>query len=339
VEVLKTALEYNPADGKAYYFMGNILYDKQPALAIDYWEKAVAQNADLAMAFRNLGWGYFRHYNDIAKAISKYEKAISIDKNIAIYFTELDELYELNNTPVETRLKLFDGNNEVVKNRDDAFIRQIEVLNLAGQADKAVEYLDGVEFAYREGSSRVREIIIDAQLMLGMKYFDQKEYEKALQYFLKAQVPDEEAGSARFGNRDMQVNYYIGMAYEALGKKSEADSYFRKVTDHTSGRISTMDYYKGLAYAKTGEKNKAKEVFESMIAEADRQLQVQATSEAGVIFGEREAENVRNSRLKTMKGLGNKGLGKSKQASEDLKKAVELSQSNLWAKVELNENR
>ena len=37
---------------------------------------------------------------------------------------------------------------------------------MAGQPDKAVEYLDGVEFAYREGSSRVRETIIDAKLML-----------------------------------------------------------------------------------------------------------------------------------------------------------------------------
>ncbi len=337
VEVLETVLKYNPADAKAYYYLGNILYDKQPALAIEYWEKAVAQNAELAVAFRNLGWGYYRNNNDIAKAILNYEKAISLDKNVAIYFTELDELYELNNTPVETRLKLFEGNNEVVKKRDDAFIRQIEVLNLAGQPDKAVEYLDGVEFAYREGSSRVREIIIDEQLMQGMKYYDQKEYEQALQYFLKAQVPDEEAGSARFGNRDMQVNYYIGLAYEALGKKSDADAYFRKVTAHSSGRISTMDYYKGLAYAKTGEKNKAKEVFDSMIAEADRQLQAQVTSEAGVIFGEREAENVRNSRLYTMKGLGKKGLGNNKQAAEELKKAVELSHSNLWAKIELNE--
>ena len=335
VEVLKTALKHNPSDGKAYYYLGNILYDKQPALAMEYWEKAVSQNADLAVAFRNLGWGYYRHSNDVPKAIANYEKAISLDKKVAIYFTELDELYELNNTPVETRLKLFAGNNDVVKNRDDAFMRQIEVLNLAGQPDKAVEYLEGVEFAYREGSSRVREIIIDAQLMLGMKYYDQKEFEKALDHFMKAQVPDEEAGSERFGNRDMQVNYYIALAYEALGKKADADAHFKKVTDHTSGRISTMDYYKGLAYATTGEKNKAKEVFESMVAEAGRQLQSQATSEAGVIFGEREAENVRSSRFYTMKGLGYKGLGNNKQASEDLKKAVELSQSNLWAKVEL----
>jgi tetratricopeptide (TPR) repeat protein len=37
VEVLKTALKQNPDDGKAYYYIGNILYDKQPEYAIENW--------------------------------------------------------------------------------------------------------------------------------------------------------------------------------------------------------------------------------------------------------------------------------------------------------------
>jgi hypothetical protein len=41
----------------------------------------------------------------------------------------------------------------------------------------------------------VREIIIDAHLILGKKFLGQKEYDKALAQFFKAQIPDEEAGS------------------------------------------------------------------------------------------------------------------------------------------------
>ena len=41
-EVLKKVLEYNPADGKAYYYLGNIFYEKQPELAMSYWERASA---------------------------------------------------------------------------------------------------------------------------------------------------------------------------------------------------------------------------------------------------------------------------------------------------------
>jgi tetratricopeptide (TPR) repeat protein len=335
INILNTALKYNPDDGKAYYYMGNILYEKQPETAIGYWEKSVKNNPGLAVAFRNLGWGYYRHYKDIATAISYYEKAIDLTKSEAIYYSELDALYELNNAPVEKRLKLFQGQNDIVKERDDAFIRQIAVLTMADQPEKAVEYLDGVEFVYREGSSRVRETIIDAQLILGEKYIKNKDYNKALEYFLKAQIPEEEAGSARMGSRDIQVNYFIGLAYEALGEKTKANEFFRKSAERTIGRIDIMNYYQGLSYAKLGDNNNAKKTFEQLIDEANQQLKRSNDSEAGVIFGEREAENVRKSRYYTMKGLGNKGLKKIKQANEDLKKAVGLLYSNLWAKVEL----
>ncbi len=337
VKVLETALQHNPADGHAYYYLGNILYDNRPARAIEKWESAVKHNPALAIAYRNLGWGYYRHYGDGQKAVNYYEKAISLNQNEAIYYAELDELYEMSNTPVEKRLKLFAGNNEVVKKRDDAFIRQIEVLTLAGQPEKAVEFLEGAEFAYREGSSRVRDIVINAQLMVGKKYMEDENYSNALKYFLEAQVPEEEAGSARFGNRDIQVNYYIGLAYEALGNRSRANSFFKLAAGGGSGeRSGIMGYYRGLSYAKLGDNNSAKEVFESMIADADKQLQGEATAEAGVIFGAREAENTRMSRIYTMRGLGYKGLGQMNEATQDLERAVKLSHSNLWAISGLN---
>ncbi len=53
-------------------------------------------------------------------------------------------------------------------------------------------------------------------------------------------------------------------------------------------------------------------------------------------FGEKESENVRLSNAYLLKGLGSRGLGDEKTATENLRKAVELSASNLWATVELN---
>lgn len=337
VEVLKRAIEYNPNDGKAHYFLGNILYEKQPAIAMAYWDKASELVPDLSIIYRNLGWGYYYFYNDIEQSILHYEKAIDLTKDEAIYYAELDALYELNNAPVEKRLKLFQGQNEVVKDRDDAFIRQIAVLTLAGQPDKAVEYLNDVEFAYREGSSRVRETIIDAQLMLGEQYFNNKEYNKALEYFLKAQIPEEEAGSSRMGSRDLQVNYYIGLAYEALGEIANANEFFKKSVERKTNIIDVMNYYQGLSYEKLGDNSSSKRVFESMIKEANQQLKNSEVSEVGVIFGEREAKNVRESRYYTIRGLGYKGMGRTKLAEEDLKKAVDLSFSNLWAMSNLEE--
>jgi tetratricopeptide (TPR) repeat protein len=337
LKVLQTALSYNPGDSKAYYYMGNILYDMQPAKAIEYWENAVKINPEFAMAHRNLGWGYYRHEAEQAKAVTAYEKAIALDRSQSIYYSELDALYEMTNASLEKRIALFEGSNDVVKSRDDAFVRQINVLTLAGKADKAVEYLTGVSFSYREGNSRAREVIIDAHLMLGKQYFDEKNYKMALEQFLEAQIPDEEAGSARSGNRDIQVNYYIGLAYEALNDKAKAKAFYKLAAEQSIRRSGYMSYYQGLAYVRLGDAAKGKEIFDEMVAEGDRQLT--DTGRGGVdafaIFGEREAESTRKTTAYTIRGLGYKGLGQNDKAIKDLTTAVELSHGNLWAKAEM----
>ena len=184
VKVLELASKYNPDDAKPFYYLGNLLYDKQPAKAIEYWENAVKIDPSLAIAWRNLGFGYYHHSQDLKKAINAYEKAVSIKKDDPVYYAELDPLYEMNNTPVETRSKLFEGNHDIVKHRDDSFVREIMVLNLSGQSEKAVEYLKNSSFHFREGSSRVRDITVDAHLLLGKKYLAEKKYEQALEQFI-----------------------------------------------------------------------------------------------------------------------------------------------------------
>lgn len=338
IKVLETALSYNEKDGKANYYLGNTLYDKQPAIAIHHWEEAIKYEPDLAMAYRNLGWGYYRHYQNIAKSISFYEKAIALDNSNAILFTELDKLYELNNSPVNRRMKLFEGNEVVVSKRDDAFIRQVTVLTLIGKPDKSVALLKDKVFSYREGNSRVREVIIDAQLSLGLKYLNDKNYQKALDHFLLAQIPDEEAGSARSGNRDIQVNYFIGKAYEALKKNKQAKEYFElAILAENSKRVGIMDYYLGLSFLELNNDAKAKEIFRNLVDLGDDIIHKTGGDEADffAIFGEQEHENTRNSKAYTLRGLGYKGLGEIALAKKDLQKAVDFSVSNLWANTEL----
>ena len=103
VKVLALASQYNPGDARPYYYMGNLLYDKQPGKALENWENAVRIDPSLAIAWRNLGFGYYQHSKDITKAINAYEKAVSIKNDDPIYYAELDPLYEMNNTPIETR--------------------------------------------------------------------------------------------------------------------------------------------------------------------------------------------------------------------------------------------
>jgi tetratricopeptide (TPR) repeat protein len=337
-KVLKLASEYHADDAKPWYYLGNLLYDKQPGKAIEAWENAVRLDPSLAIAHRNLGWGYYHHQGDGLKAIASYEKALSLKKDEPVYYEELDALYEMSNAPVEKRLTLFEESNDIVSKRDDAFARQITVLTLAGKPEKSVEYLTGRKFNYREGSSRVRDIIIDAHLMLGKKYFGEKKYDKALEEFLLAQVPEEEAGESRSGNRNLQVDYFIGMAYDALGNRSKAKKYYALSTVQESGNSSFIKYFQGLSWLKLGKKTDAADAFNALITEGEREIKQSSSGEVDFFakFGTKEAENARLSNAYLLKGLGYKGLGNTTAAKDNLQKAVELSASNLYAITELS---
>jgi tetratricopeptide (TPR) repeat protein len=278
----------------------------------------------------------------LGKAINAYEKAMEIKKDDPVYYAELDPLYELSNTPIEKRAKLFESKNEIVKKRDDAFVREIIVLNLTGQSDKAVDYLSKSNFHFREGSSRVRDITVDAHFLLGKKYLDDKKSDLALEQFLATVATPENSKTKGDGDdiRGPQINYFIGLAYEALGKKESAKSYFKLSSGQSLKNNNGGRYYQGLSFMKNADKPDAFEYFNTLISEGDKLLKSGSDVDYFAKFGEREAENVRLSNVYLLKGLGykglgNKGLGNKGAAIENLKKAVELSASNLWARAEL----
>jgi tetratricopeptide (TPR) repeat protein len=332
-KVLLQALEYRPNDAIAQYYMGNLLFDKQPQRAIEYWEKSVQLDPSLAIAWRNLGWGYNYFSNDIQKSISAYEKAIGLKKDEPVYYAELDVLYERNNTPIATRAKLFESANEIVKKRDDAFVREILVLNLAGQSDKSVQYLEGSNFHFREGSSRISDMTVDARLLNGSKLMEAGLYQKALDQYLAA--INRESGDEQAGARDPQINYFIGTAYEALGNRKAAKQYFEKSANQNLNETGTTSYYKGLSYKKLGQNDKAEKLFDALVEEGNMRMNKESEVDFFAKFGEKESANNRLSNANLLAGLGLKGLGKNEEAKIKLQKAVELSASNLWAGVEL----
>ena len=338
VKVLKLASEYHSDDAKPHYYLGNLLYDKQPQNAIKNWEKAVEIDPSLAIAWRNLGWGYYHHGEDLSKSIAAYERAFETKQDDPVYYAELDPLYEMNNTPIEKRARLFDGKNEIVKKRDDAFVREIIVLNLAGESEKAVDYLNNSNFHFREGSSRVRDITVDAHLLLGRKYLNERKFQQALEQFMLTvdSSGDTVSEGVIVDPRGAQIHYFIGLASEFLGDQTRATSNFTVATDHPQKQEGYLAFYQGQSFLKLGQEEEAEQCFNSLIEAGTRQIEQGSEIDFFAKFGERETEMVQRSNAHMMIGLGYKGLGESKLAIDHLTKAVELSASNLWATVELD---
>jgi hypothetical protein len=67
-----------------------------------------------------------------------------------------------------------------------------------------------------------------------------------------------------------------------------------------------MNYYQGLSYMELNDSKNAEKVFESMIEEANQQLENKDAAEGGSIFGERETENVRCREITQYWGLARK---------------------------------
>jgi tetratricopeptide (TPR) repeat protein len=128
--VYQTALTYNPQDANVWYYLGNLLYDKQPARAMACWQQAVKSNENFAMAYRNLGLGYNQTSNDLPKAISAYESAIASTLKYPVFFYELDKLYERAGTSLDKRYNLMVKNHDHLKIRKDALLQEIKVLIL-----------------------------------------------------------------------------------------------------------------------------------------------------------------------------------------------------------------
>jgi hypothetical protein len=90
---------------------------------------------------------------------------------------------------------------------------------------------------------------------------------------------------------------------------------------------------------KLGKKAEAAEIFNSLIADGEKQINNGSSADVDFFakFGEHESDNVRLSNAYLLKGLGYTGLDSSDLAKENLKKAVDLSVSNLWAKISLGQ--
>jgi tetratricopeptide (TPR) repeat protein len=343
-DVLQSALAANSKDARAEYYLGNLLFDLQPEVAMQHWENSRRLDPSLAVVHRNAGWAANHVNNDVPKAIDCYERALACENIDPRLLLELDILYETGNVAPQRRLEAFEANHAVVARREDSLLREIMVLVLAGNYPRAIEYLENNFFHAQEGRSEIHDIYVNAHLLQGLAILKQGNAEQALEQFRKASEYPENLSVGRPKNdpRAPEVAYRTGQVYEALKEPDKAQQCYREsAQQEDTERWPETRFYQGLSMVKLGQTEEADNIFQKLIEEGKKQLAEQESTDFFAKFGQQASKRSRNATAHYRTGLGLLGTsllgsGDEQAAVREFETATAMDLSHPWARYQVD---
>lgn len=324
---LQCAMEKNPEDARAPYYLGNLYYDKrQYDLATEYWEKSATLDASFPTVWRNLALVYFNKQHQEEKALECMEKAFHLDETDARILMELDQLYKRMQRPHAERLAFLQQYPALIAQRDDLVLEEITLLNQTGAYEKAKTLLDAHIFhPWEGGEGKVPAQYQFARVELAKLALKEGRNEEAVQLLEECLVYPHHLGEGKlYGAQENDFYYFLGCAYDAMGQKEKAKECWEKATLGPTEPAAALYYndakpdkifYQGLALMKLGRTDEAKGRFHKLTSYGEKhlfdkvKLDYFAVSLPDLLIWEDDLE-VRNIiHCKYMMALGYCGLG------------------------------
>ncbi|MDZ4799617.1 MAG: DUF5107 domain-containing protein [Bryobacteraceae bacterium] len=353
IPVLRAAMQANPKDARAPYYLGNALFDWQPDQAVGLWEASAAIDPSFAIVHRNLAIArsHQKSGNSLPQAIASLEKAVSLDRKYPLHFFELDQLYQATGVAPEKRLAKLEQQHAIVARRDDALNREIALLVVAGRYDDAIRLLTGRRFAVWEGGTLdVADQWVDAHILRGRKHLEARRWQQALTDFKTASTPPENLPSERLigGARDAELSYWQAAALAGLGQSAEAKALWEQATNSGArtgggsrrgfgGGLSPMTaqrYYQALAMEKLGQTDKASATYQDLVAQAEQALNSpDPKPDPGASFEAQQQYRTRMATAHFIAGLGRLGQKETQKARQAFDRSLEFSPDHLGART------
>lgn len=277
IPVLQCAIEINPNDSNAWYYLGNLWYDKrQYNEAIACWEQSIRLNGLFAAALRNLSIALYNKRHESTRALLLLEQAFSLNTTDARLLMELDQLYKLLNKEPVVRLDLLERYVQLTEQRDDLYLERIILNNQLGRFGNAKLLLQQHQFhPWEGGEGKVIHQYILCHLGLAKKAISAGDYEEAIQLLDQAENYPSNLGEGKLpGTPENDIHYWKGIVYEKMNNPSLSVQYFEKATVGVSEPSPALYYndpqpdkifYQGLAWKKLNEEEKAKNVFRRLM--------------------------------------------------------------------------
>jgi tetratricopeptide (TPR) repeat protein len=349
IPVLKLAAERNPKGANAYYYLGNLYYDKlQYRTALSYWEQSARLNPRFPTVWRNLSLAYYNKEKDRESAREAMEKAYSLNPADARIFLELDQLYKKLDMTAAERLEKYEAARDVFMKRDDLMIEYATLLNLLERYGEAYEFIMNHKFhPWEGGEGKVTAQYVVSLAELARQAMDAKEWGRAEDYLTKALKYPENLGEGKLeGTKDNHINYYLGVVMESQGRTAEAGAYFEAAgvgTDEPAGMMyyydqpADMIYYQGLAKEKLGKPVEARARFYKLLDYGEQhmsdtmKIEYFAVSLPDFLIYEDDLDKKNKAHCNYLIGLGKMGLGDMEGAKEAFKETIRLDNAHLNA--------
>ena len=353
IRALELAMKLQPELPKAYYYIGNLWYDKrQYDKAKEVWEKSAELDDKFPIVFRNLSLVYYNKCQEPQKAKEVLEHAFELDTTDSRVFLELDQLYKKLDYSVEKRLEFYEKYPDTFVQRDDVFIEYITLQNYMGNHEKAYELLMGRKFhPWEGGEGKATTQYTRALVEMAKKAIAKEDWTQAKEFLEKALVYPENLGEGKLeGSKDNNINYYLALTEKALGNTEKAQQLFAEATTGTDEPAGMMFYndqpadmimYQGLALKELGEPVAANSRFYKLISYGEAHIYDEvkmdyfAVSYPDLLIFDENFTRKNKAHCCYLMGLGNLGLGNLEKAKEHFEETLQLDPHHLLARLYL----
>jgi tetratricopeptide (TPR) repeat protein len=260
---------------------------------------------------------------------------------------------------VEKRLAVLETNQKVVTRNDEALGDLINLKTFVGKTDEAILLMESRIFSIWEGGNAFNtgQAWADAHLIRGLKRYKSRRYSDALADFKAALTPPENLRAQQGRNsRNVQIAYWTGCAYEALGENDKAKQSWDEVINagsrsnrsgfNAQGRAfgnsplaqGELRYYVALAQKKLGSADNSENIFRELADAATNtgSTQPDNTGDPQFVAARRQPSRDNIALPHYISGLGYAGLGNKSKAREEFNAALDASPDFLSAKIALD---
>ncbi len=327
VIALSAAMDADPGDSHAPFFLGNLYYDKrQYDLAIGFWELSRGIDDSFPTVWRNLALAYFNKKDDAQKAEVFMERAFSLDLSDGRILMELDQLYKRMGKPHAMRLELLEQYPDLVANREDLKLERITLLNLLGRYEEAKSLLDeNIFHPWEGGEGKVPAQYQVSRVELAKEAISSGHIDDAEKLLMECLEYPAHLGEGKLhGAQENDFYYLLGKVYEIKGDAAKARECWLKGTEGPEEPADSLYYndakpdkifYAGLCWRSLGEENNARRLFNRLVSYGkqhlhdDVKMDYFAVSLPDLLIWD-ENLNTRNEiHCKYMLALGYAGLG------------------------------